>query len=173
MSTVIASPVSNPPKFQTTTGQVGPVGVQDWTDFYRWLTSQFKTINSAINLIQTLTQQVTPGWIVEPIVNNEITPDCAAGLVHVVILDQPTQITVNDAVNPSSALLGSIFSLYVVQDVSGQRPTPRLGTGYVGVDPSWTMAIDPNTYSALNFRVSSNGKLYLMADPINGAAWVN
>lgn len=154
------------PKF----AQIGPDSTSDWQAFYRWLTQTVNFLQNLISQLTTLIAQVTPGWVIDVIVSNVVTPDLSKGQIHIITLNQPAQITIAAPINVGSLLTGSLVVFFVVQDAIGSRPTPILDPIFIGA-ANWSMAPDPASYSTLVFRLGANDKFYLVNDIMNGAGW--
>jgi len=111
------------------------------------------------------------GWQAYTIIANTITPNLALGSTHIVILNQSAKITINNPINISAVQPGQPVTLQIIMDGIGSRPTPNLGSLYLGVT-GFIMTPAANTYSALNFQVGSNGSLYMTAPVLNGAPYL-
>lgn len=105
------------------------------------------------------------GYAIDIPSGGAITPDLATALAHEVTLTSGSAITINDPVldgDPPPA--GLVFSVTIVQDATGSRPTPTWGSNYVGVT-GYEIGGDPNARSTFTFIVTAAGKFARYASP--------
>jgi hypothetical protein len=93
---------------------------------------------------------------------NAVTPNLVNGANQKLILNQSAQITINTPINSAGVILaGRSLALYVIQDATGQRPTPAFGTGFGSDVKSKVLAGDVNTRSAITMKLHDDGLWHL------------
>ena len=91
------------------------------------------------------------GYVITPIVSNAATPNLSLGLNFETLMNQATQITIDNPINFISQLVGKTINIAVLNDSTPNRPSPLFGSQFIGA-PTNTDGT-ANTYSNWTFTV--------------------
>jgi hypothetical protein len=101
---------------------------------------------------------IADGYFVLTIVANAVNIDLNDGRNQEVTLVSGTQITINNPVNTAAPLVaGDWFQIRIIQDATGEWPTPVWGTDFLGV-AGIDISGPAGSYTTFQFTYSPAGK---------------
>jgi hypothetical protein len=135
------------------------------------LTSLQNTLNNYSRVLQQILYEISTidinpsligGYVVLSIVSNSVSIDLSLGLNFELLLNQAAQVTVQNPTNGSGSLsYGMTFSLYIVQDATGNRPIPAFGTAFASEVQGIILVQAANTGSPLGLIFRPDGLWHL------------
>jgi hypothetical protein len=110
------------------------------------------------------------GYFLGSIVSNVFTPDLSQGFAQEVVLNQPTQISIDFPIwTGGAAQAGVDITIVVTQDATGGRPAPAWNPGYVGITAAdQQISGEPDTYNLYKFHLRADGNFALIGLPVIG-----
>jgi hypothetical protein len=159
--------------FRYTITAISNTRVGTWLQFWAQLASGGSGSSSGSSAFSGLGSGVTPPGLVTEvffalsIASNNVAIELNNGRKLKLVLNQSTQVTINNPTRGGSAPTpGDWFTLYIIQDATGERPTPAWGSAFGSDVKNQVLVGDLNTRSAYQLSLHDDN-LWHLDSPIN------